>query len=160
MKARQHQELSFRNYTLVWCMLFSNVTKSYTYFWKNLDHVRLGRFVCLKNMSHSFFVIFLLINKALTVLVCVLCERSLISTSAWAVCKSSASLWANTREEILSSWHMSRGSGAHSVPDLKASTAEVPAQPCHTWRGRVCTPTTPARRWRSALIFADLWSHL
>lgn len=69
-------------------MLFSNVTKSYTYFWKNLDHVKLGRFVCLKNMSHSFFVIFLLINKTLTVLVGVLCERSLVSTSAWVVCKT------------------------------------------------------------------------
>jgi len=32
------------------------------------------------------------------------------------------------RKEILSSWHMSRGSGAYSVPDLKVSTAEVPAQ--------------------------------
>lgn len=141
-------------------MLFSSVTKSYTYFGKILimwDWE--GLFVW--RIYLPLLCNFLLINKTLTVLVGVLCERSLVSTSAWVVCKSSASLWEQTpREEILSSWHMSRGSGAPSVPDLKASTAEVPAQPLpYMAREGLHTSLALHGRWLSALLFAN-WSHL
>lgn len=44
-------------------MLFSSVTKTYNYFWKNLDHMELGRFLCLKNCLTPFPLFLSLLTK-------------------------------------------------------------------------------------------------
>ena len=119
-------------------MLFASVTKTYNYFWKNLDHMELERclFVCLKNLSYSFSINFIFITKPWQFLLVSFVKGHLLpQVHEW--CVKALLLCEQTHERGLypSSTCQACQELTRSL-NLKASTSEVPAEPWNTSWGR------------------------